>query len=62
MILKEYYKRLKTQPQEDLSNDAIGVVGVGDKLLDELFTFPVGLSAELEKVRNAYFSDKSDVT
>lgn len=58
MILKEYYKRHKTQPKEDLTNDAIGIVGVGDKLLEELFTFPVGLSAELEKAIDDFYASK----
>jgi hypothetical protein len=58
MVLKEYYKRHKMQPQEDLSNDAIGVTGVGDKLLEELFTFPAGLSAELEKAIDDFYASK----
>ena len=38
MILKQFYERNEDDPVEDLSNGAVGVVGVGDKLLDELFT------------------------
>jgi len=58
MILTEYYKRHKTQPKEDLSNDAIGVVNVGEKLLEELFTMPAGLSAELEKAIDDFYAAK----
>jgi hypothetical protein len=58
MILKEYYKRHKMQPKEDLSNDAIGITGVGEKLLEELFTFPAGLSAELEKAIDDFYAAK----
>ena len=50
MILTEYYKRLQKTPEEDLGTDAVGVVGVGEKLLDELFTLPIGLDPALEKV------------
>ena len=50
MILTEYYKRHNKKPDEDLSNDAVGVVNVGDKLLEELFTMPLGLDPALEKV------------
>jgi len=49
MILKEYYKRTGEPIKEDLSRNGIGVVGVGHKLLDELFTLPIGLDPELEK-------------
>jgi len=58
MVLREYYKRHKLPPVEDLSNDAIGIVGVGDKLLEELFTFPVGLSKELEKAIDDFYAAK----
>jgi len=60
MILTEYYKRHKQQPAEDLSNDAIGVVGVGEKLLEELFTMPAGLSAELEKAIDDFYKSKRE--
>ena len=48
MILTEYFKRMDTKPSMDLSNEGVGLTGVGDLLLDELFTMPVGLSEELE--------------
>ena len=48
MVLGEYYKRHETAPAEDLTNDGVGVVGVGAKILEELFTFPQGMSPELE--------------
>jgi len=58
MILSEYYKRHGTQPEEDLSNEALGVVGVGHKLLEELFTFPQALSPELEKAIEEFTAQK----
>jgi len=47
MILREFYKRHETAPVEDLSNDGVGLVGVGDKLLEELFVPKSGLPPEL---------------
>lgn len=49
MVLTQFYQRMEKDPEEDLSNGAIGVVGVGDKLLDELFTPAKGLDPEVEK-------------
>jgi len=47
MVLSEYYKRLEIKPIEDLSADGVGVTGVGDKLLDELFEPKSGLPPDL---------------
>ncbi|GAB5359277.1 hypothetical protein AAMO2058_000530500 [Amorphochlora amoebiformis] len=47
MILKAYYKRKEIPIVEDLSRDGIGVVGVGGKILEELFTMPMGLDPKL---------------
>jgi len=47
MILAEFYKRHETNPVEDLNNDGVGVVGVGDKLLEELFEPKSGLPPDL---------------
>jgi hypothetical protein len=60
MILTEYYKRKATEPQEDLSNGGIGVTGVGDKLLDELFTIPIGLSPALQAAIEEFTARKSE--
>ena len=37
MILIEFYKRTETKPTEDLTEDGVGIIGVGEKILDELF-------------------------
>jgi hypothetical protein len=58
MILDEYYKRKGETPTEDISNFAIGVTGVGDKLMDELFTLPVGLDPELERAIEEFTATK----
>jgi F actin bundling C terminal len=47
MILAEFYKRHETNPVEDLTNDGVGIIGVGDKLLEELFEPKSGLPPEL---------------
>lgn len=47
LVLTEFYKRHEINPVEDLTNDGIGIVGVGDKLLEELFEPKSGLPAEL---------------
>ena len=48
MILTEFYKRYELSPVEDLSNDGIGVIDVGHKLVDELLTMPKGMDPALE--------------
>lgn len=47
MVLQAYYKRMKTEPEEDLSKGGVGVVGVGSKLLDELMEIPLNLDPDL---------------
>jgi hypothetical protein len=51
MILSAYFKRTNDHNPFDLSEEtnpsAIGITGIGHQLLDELFTLPVGLPAEL---------------
>jgi len=59
MILQEYYKRLNEKPKEDLSGGGIGVTGVGFKLLDELFTIPVGLDPELIRAIEEFAAKKN---
>lgn len=58
MVLSEYYKRHGETPKENLSNHAIGVTGVGEKLLEELFTLPVGLDPQLEKAIEEFTATK----
>jgi len=47
LVLTEFYKRHETKPVEDLSNDGVGVINVGDKLLEELFEPKAGLPPDL---------------
>jgi hypothetical protein len=48
MILTEYFKRHDIQPTVSLDNDAIGLVNVGDMLLEELFTVRMGIDPEVQ--------------
>lgn len=58
LILLSYYKRTGEKNTYDLSQDGIGVVGVGPVLLDELFTLPVGLDPALEKAIEEFTAQK----
>ena len=58
MILKAYYTRVERDCPFDLNNHAVGVVGVGPQLLDELFTMPVGLDPELERAIEEFTAKK----
>ncbi|KAI3636024.1 hypothetical protein MIR68_002474 [Amoeboaphelidium protococcarum] len=49
MVLNEFYKRIKEDPIEDLSDSAIGVTGVGEKLIDQLFAVAKGVDPEVMK-------------
>eukprot|EP00013_Stygamoeba_regulata_P026837 CAMPEP_0177655194 /NCGR_PEP_ID=MMETSP0447-20121125/14812_1 /TAXON_ID=0 /ORGANISM="Stygamoeba regulata, Strain BSH-02190019" /LENGTH=263 /DNA_ID=CAMNT_0019159047 /DNA_START=69 /DNA_END=860 /DNA_ORIENTATION=- len=60
MILREYYKRTGERQTEDLSRDGIGVCNVGAKLLDELFTLPMGLDPALERAIEEFTSKKRE--
>ena len=37
MILKEYFQRKKIEPTVSLDNEGVGLVDVGDMILEELF-------------------------
>jgi len=63
MVLKEYYKRLELDPVEKLSDDiedGVGLVGVGYKLLDELFAIKTGLPEELLRAIEEFTSKKRE--
>lgn len=61
MILFEYYKRHETKPVEDLSDDGVGVVGVGNKILEELFYPKVGLPPELVEAIEQFTAKKKEI-
>jgi len=50
MILESYYKRKGVEPEVELKDDGVGLVGVGDQLILELYSPPLGMDPELEKM------------
>lgn len=58
MVLNEFFKRNEMKPTVDLSDEAIGLTGVGDMLLEELFTMPMGINPEIEEAIEAFMADK----
>jgi len=60
MVLAEFYKRHETDPVEDLTDDGIGIVGVGDKLLEELFEPKSGLPPDLVAAIEEFTAKKKE--
>ena len=58
MILRAHYERIGKACPFDLSGDGVGVVGCGQQLLEELFTFPGGLPADLQQALDDFFATK----
>ena len=58
MILKAYYGRREKSCPYDLTKGGVGVTGVGNELLTELFTFPAGLPADLQRALDEFFATK----
>ncbi|GBG27078.1 Calcium-binding protein SPEC 1A [Hondaea fermentalgiana] len=54
MILTEYFARHHMEPDVDMDNDGVGVTGVGERLVQELFSVPQGLDPELEKMMEEF--------
>ena len=52
--IKSYYERTEKTCPFDLSGDGVGVV-VGPQLLEELFTFPGGLPADLQRALDEFY-------
>ena len=62
MILQEYYKRTETPvpASMDFSNHGVGIVGVGEQLLEELCTFPVGMDPAIEEAIEEFMTLKKE--
>ena len=58
MILTEYFKRMEMNPTVSLENDGVGLTGVADMLLEELFTMPIGLDPEIEAAIEEFMKAK----
>jgi len=50
MLLEEFFARKGETPDVDLTNGGVGLTGVGDRLIEELFAPPQGIDPELEKM------------
>jgi len=50
MVLEEFFRRQEMGSDVDLSNDGVGLTGVGDRLVEELYAPPQGVDPELEKM------------
>jgi len=50
MILESFYKRKGVEPEVELKDDGVGLVGVGDQLILELYSPALGMDPELEKM------------
>ena len=61
-ILREYYKRHGTTPSFDLGEEAtgVGITGVGEELLDELFYMPSAMPPELEAAIETFMAQKRE--
>lgn len=54
MILEEHFKRKSMEPDVDMGNNGVGLTGVGDRLVEELFAIPAGLDPELESLMQLF--------
>jgi len=50
MILEEFFARKGEAPDVDMTNGGVGLTGVGERLIEELFAPPQGVDPELEKM------------
>lgn len=60
MILEEFFARKGEAPDVDLTNNGVGLTGVGDRLIEELFAPPQGVDLDLEKMMKDYASSRAD--
>jgi polyhydroxyalkanoate synthesis regulator phasin len=54
MILQEFFDRKGEAPDVDMDNNGVGLTGVGERLIEELFAPPQGVDPELEKMMKAF--------
>lgn len=60
MVLREYFKRHEKTPPYDVSSEkaVIGLTGVGNELIEELFAMPHGLDPALEDAIENFTKEK----
>jgi hypothetical protein len=54
MILEEFFARKGEAPDVDMANNGVGLTGVGERLIEELFAPPQGVDPELERMMKEY--------
>lgn len=54
MILEEFFARKSEAPDVDMDNNGVGLTGVGERLIEELFAPPQGVDLELEKMMKEF--------
>ena len=59
MILEEFFARKGEAPDVDLSSNGVGLTGVGERLIEELFAPPQGIDPELEKMMKDFASSRA---
>jgi len=60
MILDSFYKRKGVEPEVELKDDGVGLVGVGDQLILELYSPALGMDPELEKMMRDFAIHKKN--
>jgi len=59
MILQEFFDRKGEAPDVDMNNNGVGLTGVGDRLIEELFAPPQGVDPELEKMMRDFAASRA---
>lgn len=59
MILEEFFARKGEAPDVDLTNNGVGLTGVGERLIEELFAPPQGVDPELEKMMKDFAANRA---
>jgi len=59
MILEEFFARKGEDADVDMNNGGVGLTGVGERLIEELFAPPQGIDPELEKMMKDFASTRA---
>ena len=59
MILEEFFARKGESPDVDMTNGGVGLTGVGERLIEELFAPPQGVDPELEKMMKDFAASRA---
>jgi len=59
MILEEFFARKGEAPDVDMTSGGVGLTGVGERLIEELFAPPQGIDPELEKMMKDFAATRA---